>query len=880
MSVVVDLLPPELRTLAANEREYPRQSTVHALFEAWAHRRPDAIAAIVGDKPTTYRELDEASNRIARLLLDHGLRPEGVVGVMLERSVQLLPALLGVLKAGGAYCPINDELPGSRVRTILRDAGARFLLSEARHIRAVNRLQWECPDLDVVVCLDHDDFVAVPEPVGEMMRLDTWQHIRRGEIGEISGGGFRSSYTGELLSDPIIDEYAENIVAKLAPHLDETSRILEIGSASGISMFRLAPRVAAYVGTDFDPDIVEWSRRELAARGIANARVECLAADEIGRLDEEPFDVVIFNSVMQCFSGHNYLRGVLRQVVDVLGDEGWIFCGNVWDEARREAFERSLVDFAREHAGEGHRTKVDRSEDLFLSAAFFDDLRHDRPEIREIDISPMLGQTESELSLYGYDVLARVDKRDRAAVPERPRHKHQLDRRDVERCSAEPIRPRGDGDSLAYLMYTSGTTGQPKGVMIEHHAINRLVCNTDFVELGPDDRVLLAGSVAFDASTYEIWGALANGGAVVIPEKATLLDPTALRTYLVETGVTTTFVTASLFNTLTADDPTLFGSLRSLLVGGERLSPEPIERVRRACPDLKLLNGYGPTENTTFTCCHRITGEDEGDIPIGRPIANTRAYVLRTDLSVARLGEIAELFAAGDGLARGYHGDEALTTERFVTAAGHPGERLYRTGDLARFRADGVIEYHGRADRQVKVRGFRIELGDVESHILRHSAVRQVVVVDRTVDGTSELVAYLTADADLDTGRLRADLERVLPRYMVPAHLVQLTEIPLTPNGKVDQAALPAPEDPAQRMGITEPPATELEKALVTIWEEVLGHVGLGVTEDFFELGGDSLKVTKVAALARKRAKIELPLTLLYRASTIRELASELEAVG
>ncbi len=851
---------------------YPRDSTVHAEFGARARATPDAVAVIDGARRYTYAEVELQAGRVARFPVARGLAPEGFVGVMVDGAFDLVTALLGILRAGGAYLPLDPELPAARTEFMLRDGRARFLIGGRRHIRALNRLQWDCADLAVLLCPDSREVQAEPEGIGEFMREEVWDYVGQETFDDISGGGWRSSFTGEWLSREVMDEYGDNILQKLAPHLQPTSRVLEVGCASGISMFRLAPRVGYYHGTDLSAEILRRAQAELERRGWTNIRLEHRAAHELDRVTERDFDVVVINSVLQCFSGLNYLRRVLRAAIDRLKDGGLIFLGNIWDQDLKAQFGRELEEFQRAHAGQGYRTKVDRSEDLFVARAFWEDLRDEWPEIAGIEYSKMLGHAESELSRFGYDALLRIDRR--APAPARIRTKTQCDARALESLPAGELPERSGPRGLAYVIYTSGTTGQPKGVLVEHRAILRLVLGTDFVRLGPADRILMTGALSFDASTFEIWGALLNGGTLCRPPERAVLDAGAMQRLITEHGITTLWLTSSLCNQLADADLSIFAGLQTLLAGGEKLSAPHINRIRAAHPALTVINGYGPTENTTFTCCHVIARTYPDDIPIGRPIANTRVYILDAGLELVPPGAAGEIFAAGDGLARGYLNDVELTREKFLAHPLEAGGRLYRTGDLGRWRDDGVVEYLGRKDHQVKIRGFRIEPGEIEARLLRQEAVRSAVVLPRDLgDGSLTLVAYVTGGNELRIEELRARLARELPDYMVPAYFVPLEALPLTPNGKIDRAALPRPVADGGGGPAPTTPATATERALVAIWEQVLGRSNFGVTDNFFASGGHSLKVTKLVALIRQRLQVELPLTAVFKAATVREQA-------
>ncbi|HWA09038.1 MAG TPA: amino acid adenylation domain-containing protein [Opitutaceae bacterium] len=872
----VDALRARIEAFNRTATDYPRDSTVPAQFAARAAATPDAIAVIEGDgaRRHTYAEVERQANRIARFLAERGLPREGFVGVMVDGAFDLVTALLGILQAGGAYLPLDPELPAARTQFMLRDARARFLIGGRKHIRALNRLQWDCADLAVLLCPDSRDVHGESEGIGEFMREEVWDYVGKEIFDDISGGGWRSSFTGEWLSREVMDEYGDNARKKLAPRVTRGSRVLEIGCASGLTMFRLAPLVGYYHGTDLSAEILRWSEDERRKRGLENIRLEHLPAHEVGRVTERGFDVVIINSVLQCFSGLNYLRGVLRQAIGLMGDDGIIFLGNVWDQDLKAQFERELLEFERTNLGKGYRTKTDRSEDLFVARAFLEDLRTEWPEIAEIEYSRMLGRAESELSRFGYDAILRIRKK---APPSRggSRTKWQYDARALEALEPAALPGRGGPTALAYAIYTSGTTGTPKGVLVEHRAILRLVLNTNYVRLGPADRVLMTGALSFDASTFEIWGALLNGGALCRPPERAVLDAAAMKRLIADNGITTLWLTSSLCNQLADTDLTLFTGLRTLLAGGEKLSAPHINRIRAAHPALTVVNGYGPTENTTFTCCHVIERNYPQDIPIGRPIANTTVQILDAKLAPVPPGVAGEIYTGGDGLARGYLNDEALTRAKFGPHPFQAGERLYRTGDLGRWRDDGVVEYLGRKDQQVKIRGFRIEPAEIEARLAQHEGVKAAAVLARDLgEGMLTLVAYFSGAPGLTADILRAHLERQLPEYMVPAHFVRLDAFPLTPNGKIDRRALPAPVHGGADGRVHVPPASETERTLLALWEEVLGRKGgLGVTDNFFASGGHSLKVTKLVAGIRQALGVELPLATVFKATTIREQA-------
>ena len=440
-------------------------------------------------------------------------------------------------------------------------------------------------------------------------------------------------------------------------------------------------------------------------------------------------------------------------------------------------------------------------------------------------------------------------------------------------------------EDLAYLIYTSGSTGRPKGVGVPHRAINRLVSNTDYVKFDESDRVAQTSNASFDAATFEIWGALLNGSRLVVLEKETALSPTELRRQLIDQQISIMFLTTALFNQTALIRPEIFSSLDYMVFGGDAVDARAVQRVLEQGKPRHLINGYGPTEGTTFTTWYEAHDGDIGarTIPIGRPLSNTEVWVLDQQSRIAPVGVAGELCIGGDGLARGYSGRPELTAEKFVP---HPysrkaGARLYRTGDLVRYRNDGNIEFLKRMDQQVKVRGFRVELGEIESLLNEYWAVTESVVIDRKdSSGDTRLVAYIVPEEGVEPTSLEmlAFLQEKLPSYMLPSAFVTIKEIPLTPNGKVDRRALPMPEQISVSAGTGfVAPRTEMEELVADIWREILGITQVGVESNFFDLGGHSLLATRVMNRIRERCGVELPLRVLFEFPTVASLATRLD---
>ncbi len=890
-------------------REFPAGITLHGLFEEQVERAAGATALVHEDRMISYGDLNARANRLARYLYrEKGLKSGDRVGIWMSPSLERVTAILGVLKAGAGYVPIDSDLPVGRIKYMLKDAVIGVVLSEKKYIRDLERLQWECSEYHSFLCMD-SLFVYGETEIerNELMDEELWRHVGETAVDDITAGGWLSSYTGEPFSREEMDEYGDNILNKLEPLLHPGMRVLEIGCASGISMYRIAHRVGFYYGTDLSAAVIDREKKKLAQMGSQNLSqnimFSCLEAHDIDWIREKDFDLVIMNSVIQCFYGYNYLRQVIEKSIKLLGERGYLFIGDVMDLEKKNALVQELMEFKRSNRGKGYTTKTDFSAELFVSRGFWKDLQSELSGIEVVEFSPKLYTIENELTKFRYDVLLKINKQ----MPTKGtagKVKFQQDLRMLEGVEESPLSLPIESCNPAYIIYTSGTTGRPKGVMIEHMSLVNFIFSMyrDYCEdFGQADHCLGLTNFCFDVSVCEIFMPLVFGASIVFPAYEKVFDPALVAEVIIKKSITFSYIPPGLLQEV-VDYLGIrlqgLGSgleLNKMLVGVEPIKDDVLEAYLKLNPAMKIINGYGPTEATICAAAYRYESREPGGnrVPIGRPLANMGVVLLDNYQQMVPVGVPGELCISGVGLSRGYLNHPELTAEKFdhnlldypdyqdeKNKSFYGGARgavfskkaplVYHTGDLARWLPDGNLMFIGRIDHQVKVRGFRIELGEIESVLQKHEAVRAAVV---TADQGGYLCAYYLADRDVLVSQLKEYLAASLPDYMIPSYFIQLEKLPLTPNGKVDRKALPVPGFKAGEDYVA--PTGEIEKKLTAIWSEILGikEDAISIDAGFFNLGGHSLKATRMVSMIHRAIEVKIPLVEIFKLKTIRELS-------
>ncbi len=890
--------------------EYPSGKTLHGLFQDQVEKTPAATAVVFGEERQSYLQLrKKASNLAQYLVYTAGIRPGDLAAIMMERRIDWPAAILAVLEAGAAYIPMAPELPHHRLTAGLDDASVRCIISEKKHIRLLNRLLWECPRMERFLCIDSQHIEDEAEDQqNQLMSADYWNEVGENASDDITGGGWLTSYTRQPFSREEMDEYGDNVLKKLTPILRKDMRVLEIGCASGITMYRVAPLVDHYLGIDISRTIIRHNRLYVKNNRIPNIQLQELAAHQINQLQREKFDLVIINSVIQSFHGHNYFRDVIRQALELLTDTGHIFAGDIMDQDLKKDLIREMRRFKEENRDKKYATKTEFGSELFLSRDYFRGLAAEFPGIASVDFSQKIHTIQNELTLFRYDALLTVDKQARPQLaPAGKKIKHMDGRRHLEAHGDSPVRLECSPGNLAYCIYTSGTTGRPKGVLVEHrNAVNTVTWFGRSYRVAGGVKVLQLSDYSFDASVNQVLGTLLHGGELHIVTKESMLNIDELRQYIDTRKINLVNFVPMFLDELLGYSPPL-PDLKTVICGAEKLADGIKERL--LSKGYRVYNHYGPTETTIDALALDCS---PGEVTLGTPIANTRCYVLDPNRTLLPVGVPGELYVAGDGVTRGYLNNPQLTAERFVSSElrtqgltpgdkeetrgmpiPYPGsqhlipstgpERLYRTGDLARRLPNGHIEFFGRSDQQVKIRGYRIELKEIENHLLKHDSVKEAVAVALAgeADGTEAyLCAYIVpaGEEGIAAAELKEHLGQQLPDYMLPAYYIALESIPVTPSGKVDTRALPGPG--RLDRGEYAPPRDEIERRLTEIWAGVLGIEAGSISRDanFFDLGGNSFLLIRIVSKVFHEMGMELSIADIFAYPTVMETGGLLKS--
>ena len=859
-----------------------------------AAERPDVVAVVFEDAVLSYGELVSRARRMARGLAELDVLPGDLVAIWMRRGLGVVPALLGIHLAGAGYVPLEPEWPVERCHHILASLRISCLVTDAAYLRAAQELQWRLPSLRHALCPD----IATPRPPiepldrGAVRALFDVVAVRA--VDRISAAGFVSSYTGQAFANAEVDEYAARVLGLARPHLHDGSRVLEIGCGSGLLTFALAGEVARYVALDPSPATQERNRArnlEQASAGpggLPGLELEIGFAHEIERYEPGSFDFILIASTVQFFPGLVYLERVIELALGLLSPGGVLLLADLLDLRRRADFRASLEEFRGRHRDDPSvRTKTQLGSELYVDEDFFADVAVELPALADIQILHRESGFDNELR-FRYDVVLRKTACGEIRAARRERRKPVWTGGWLDRLPAGRLPAILGEEALAYVIFTSGSTGVPKGVAVQHRPVRNLI---DWVNrtcgIGPADRVLFVTSLCFDLSVYDVFGLLAAGGSIQVVAEDEVRDPRALAHLLLTRPITFWDSAPAALQQLVPFFPAPDAnagpaSLRQVFLSGDWIPVGLPDAVRRGFPGTRVMSLGGATEATVWSNFFPVSAVDPDwkSIPYGRPIQNARYYVLDAQGRLCPIGIAGDLYIGDVGLsclASHYAEDPAQTADRFLPdpLGSEAGGRIYRTGDRSRYLADGNLEFLGRSDSQVKIRGYRIEQGEIETALALHPEIEQTAVLVREdASGDRRLVAYFVPVGEPAPGAadLRSFLRERLPEYMVPAAFVALAAMPVTVNGKVDRQALPAPE----WQGAGEEylaPRTPIEATLAALWVEILDLDRVGVHEDFFQLGGHSLKASQLVTRIREAFGVELPLRTVFASPTVAGLA-------
>ena len=844
-------------------------ATLEDLFRSMAAR--NALALAGGGSTLRFDELDVLSERIARFILARGYGREAVVGVLCARGALYLAAALGVMRAGAVYLPVEREQPQTRKEAMLRPAS--LIIADSTCLRDAEYFHYRNPGIQHVLCLDAQEYEDVAEKGSGLVSTEYWEQVA--EAG--SDMGWKSDFDAVPCPQGELAQMAAAVLEKCGLTGNQTNnldcKVLDVGSGSGAVAHALVGAASEYAAIDL-------ARNELSRLSCLSVpttvSVRRMEAADIRFLEGQTFDAVVLNGVAENFHGYNYLRKVLSHAVELLAPQGTLFVGAVRDLDRQDDLRAALQAYALASGNQTGLLRHDSSDELFVPRRFFAEWAAQSPVPVQVKITPcVLGLGDSQGSGQGsgqggneafrYDVVIR-----------RGGNQQHLPRT---RFGAQHLPPVGgaplpdvEPTQAAYIVYTSGSTGVPKGVVVEHRNLMHILRALRPYAAGCA-HVGLVAPLSFDASVQQLAVSIFCGNSLYVLSDEERKNPSLFCACARERGLDLCDMTPAFFNVLTdwlAEQRQPL-PLKALLLAGEVLRPDVIRKFY-AIPGnagVVLFNVYGPTECTVDSSAFRI---DVGNYqnftayPIGGPLQGVRIHVMDRDARPLPDSVTGELWISGDGVSRGYLNNAAPGA--FVE---HGGQRYYRTGDKG-YVQNGLVYYRGREDQQVKIRGNRVELGEVEKAVAGFPGVRQVAVVaDIFRAGTEKsLAAYVVGQ--VDTALLRTYLEQHLPVYCVPEYFVQMVELPFSINRKIDKKALPSPlggvESRAGRK-----PAGPVEEKLAEIWKRLLGVDVTDADAGFFSLGGHSILSIRLIAMIEKELNVHVAVNELLTHASIAQLA-------
>lgn len=856
-----------------------RWASFEALFCSVAEENPDNPALSGGGKSLSFRELKDFSARIAAFAQAQNYGPEAAVGVLCERCAMYLAAAIGIMRAGAVYVPVERELPRARQEAMLRPV--RLLVTDSASLPEAEYHRYRNPNIAHILCLDAQNFTDALES-GGLSSTEYWEHLAetgsdRGWLYDVDARPFELAQL-ECMADNVLQKtgLAPNRAPGNIPGSAQPSgkSVLDIGSGSGLVAQALASAASRYAAVDIARN--ELDRVQALPCG-ASVSIHRMEAVDICFFEDERFDIVVLNGVVDCFPGYNYLRKVLDHAAERLTADGSIFVGAVRDMDRKDDLRAAIRGHALATGDQSALLRFEGSAELFVPRRFFSAWAAECPYPVEVKFSPAAASASSangQTDAFRYDVQIFRNVRDtRTHGTNAMRESFGL--RDLEACPIAPltaVRP----DAAAYVVYTSGSTGQPKGVVVEHRHLLHIIHALRAFSEGCGT-VGLVAPLSFDASIQQLAVSLFCGKPLYVMADEERKNPAAFCACARKRGIDLCDMTPAFFNVLVdyLQEHRQPLPLKRVLLAGEVLRPDVIQKFY-AIPgneDVVLFNVYGPTECTVDSSAFRIDRANHADFtafPIGRALEGVNIFVLDKHQRPVPDSVTGELWIAGAGVSRGYLNGESA--DAFTEYA---GRRCYRTGDNG-FIQNGLVYYRGREDQQVKIRGNRVEIGEVEKAVGSFPGVRQVAVVADfyQADNDKSLAAYVVGA--MNPTDLRSYLEQQLPQFCVPDYIVPMVELPLSPNRKVDKRALPSPLGRADAVA-GRCPQGAVEQALAAIWKRLLGMEVNDAEASFFSMGGHSIMAVRLVAMIEKELRVHIAVNELMAHSSIARLAELVE---
>ena len=849
--------------------------SLEAIFCAAADTNPQR-AALAGDsKRLNFSEVKEFSARIATFIVAQNYGPEAAVGVLCGRGPLYLAAALGIMRAGAVYVPVERELPRTRQESMLRPV--RLLVTDSALLADAEYHRYRNPNIAHILCVDAPVFSDVLEN-GGLSSTEYWEHMA--EPG--SDMGWLDDLDARPLAPQILARMACNVLQKTGLDHDSNARgdtrgksVLDIGSGSGAVARALASAASCYTAVDLARNELD---RVLTLPGTASVSGHRMEAVDICFFEDERFDIVVLNGVVDCFAGYNYLRRVLDHAVERLAPGGSIFVGAVRDMDRKDDLRAAISAHALATGNHAALLRFDGGAELFVPRRFFTEWAAQCAHPVEVVFSPCMGadyaagqaadHVADQADTFRYDVQIMQSAsgttgqrkafglRDLAALAIPPH------------VPLAPVKP----DTAAYIVYTSGSTGQPKGVVVEHrHLLHIIHALCDFS--AGCDTVGLVAPLSFDASIQQLAVSLFCGKTLYVMSDEERKNPVAFCHCAQKRGIDLCDMTPAFFNVLVdyLHEHRQPLPLRRVLLAGEVLRPDVIQKFYSIPGNevVVLFNIYGPTECTVDSTAFRIEYSSHRDFaafPIGRPLEGVDIFVLDRQQRPVPESVTGELWIAGAGVSRGYL--DGASPGAFTEYA---GQRCYRTGDNG-FIQNGLVHYRGREDQQVKIRGNRVEIGEVEKAVAGLPGVRQVAVVADFYQSGAEksLAAYVVGN--VSRANVRSYLEQQLPPFCVPDFIVSMAELPLSANRKVDKKALPSPLGRVEASSGRSPQGP-VEHTLAAIWKRLLGFDVTDAEANFFNLGGQSIVAVRLIAMIEKELHVHIAINELVAHPSIAQLA-------